>query len=297
MGDRLVAMTRKYKILIALVLVVVVLAALFHGFVIRPKFHDVQYDEEIVVQNQERMLRRGWPTHAASLEQRLARERQEMVGLRRRAGELMQRLNNTFADEIREGFEDADKFMTHASRLDYQELFAELADQFRRRGVVVTPESLALDEGSPVVYPLIIQLWMLRDLVTLTTEADLQFTRDLNLVADAEEVSGNRRDAPAFSNIAFKQVAAYANDDPATGDRTKPFLLEFPVRLKVRGSVQDVARFIQHLQSSDRLYSTNRIEIKTVPPSPNQPSTSTVDASLECSAFFLMQQDLGALGL
>jgi Tfp pilus assembly protein PilO len=290
-------MIRNYKIITGFLAAVVVATVLFHWTIVRPRLEDVEYDEDIVEQNLDRMRRRGWPTHAASLENRLAQERQEMAELKKQAGELMQRLDRTFADEIIKAFGTPETFRIHASRLDFEELFAELDEQFKPLGIRATPESLGLDTASNLVYPLILQLWTFRDLVVIANESGLAF--ELHAL-QTETDGGAPKNAEAeekqpVSSIRFAPVKAYTRQ--VEDGVPEPFLLEFSVRLSMTGAVEDVARFMQRMHGDDHLYSISRIEIQTVPPTRNSPKTDTVLARLECSSFYLLKHDLDSIGL
>ena len=76
-------------------------------------------------------------------------------------------------------------------------------------------------------------------------------------------------------------------------DDKEPYLLEFPVRMTVRGTVDEVSSFLRSLNADSRFYPLTRFEMITENPAlrgrPDEEGNidvHLVEATIECSSLF-----------
>ncbi len=296
-------MNRQYKTTIIAFVCCIIAILGFHLLAVRPLAEDVHYNEDVVDQNKTRMQKRGWPTQATGLEQRLADERREMQTLKQRSNQLMQQMNKTFAAQVQTNFENKQKFMMHASRLDYEELFAQIADKFGEAKINVTPKSMNINENANVVYPLLLQLWMADDIVQTAIKNKLTFKTKSAAATDGrpdESQPGNNNnnnnnndndstsadDDKQTAAIHFKNIKAHIRKP----ESEEPFMLEFPLEIEVIGELNELNKFMISLQNDEKLITTNLLTIKTLPPTLEKPVSNQVEAFIECSAFFRIDE-------
>ncbi|MBT3377677.1 MAG: hypothetical protein HN742_42165 [Lentisphaerae bacterium] len=277
--------------------IAVVAVGLVYMFVSRPKKRDVADLRGELEEKQMRLVRRGWPLNSERLGEllkemnrdldgkggRAPKRARDARGIKNRADLVLSECTSTFDGKVREQFGTTADFVRGVSRLDYQEEFNRLTQEFGNRGIILDERILKLGEetSSPYTYQLVLHIWTVEMLVKLALEHKLTF-----LTGPPVAGGGAARVGPAQITVMPMQAYLVERADKS------PYLLEFPVRMRVKGALVDVGAFLGALQSEERFLPCSHFELTT-----EQPTKETVDkegrvrisqvmVELECCAFF-----------
>ena len=204
------------------------------------------------------------------------------------AGNAIATATQTFADEINAAYpvdangggrqSSLEKFVEGSTRIDYKDLYDRVTSEFAGFNVSITQATLSPDEeSSEPVYQLMLKLWTMRRLVRLAVQNGLVIEENLE----------NR------PNIRALRTTAYINDG-----NEKPYLLEFPVLLRFRGTMAQFISFAKELQKNRCFLPIKGIEVYSEPPK-DFPAGKTERLSelhfkIVCSAFFVEPQTAAA---
>lgn len=287
--------------------IAVLVVGLIYLFVSRPKKRGVTELRQELEEKQMRLVRRGWPLNSerlrellqemnGKLEGRGKREPQfarDAKGIKNRAELVLRECTATFDAKIREQFGTTGDFVRGVSRLDYQEEFNRLTQEFGNRGIVLDERILKLGEetSSPYTYQLVLHIWTVEMLVKLALEHQLTFVTDAS--ATGGDLKG-RATSPARITVMPMQAYLIEPSDE------KPYLLEFPVRMGVEGTLANVGAFLGALQTDERFLPCSHFELTTRRPTEaamakdGHVRVGQVVVELECSSFFSTTGSAGA---
>ena len=267
-------------VMLALLLLVLWLHVLPRWQVLRQQSEQLEYDRKKFESNK-------YPMDLALIEQHLNECQEQLMGsngsdgLIKLSAKTLEMASNTFKSDIHTAYPPEslastetpeNVFVNHASRIDFKDLFDRLNTSLSVEEITITVQSLGLDEESPEpVYQQILKLWTIRKLVFLATENQLSV--ESNSEGTAAAIRANR-------------VVAYKLDDK---DEV-PYLLEFPVRIHLSGTMKDFLKFVKSLQGNDTFIPMKRLIIHSLPPQTLPPGeTKTIETlhfSIVCSSFF-----------
>jgi len=286
-----------HKNLAAVLLLVLVGLFFYYVFVVRPKAQGVRDLEGDLEDLKSKLKNSGWTLNAENLETLLAENTKKLKGTKRgekgyagleeRAVQILDQSTRTFKRRIEENYGTTATFIDQAGWLDYQSDFNELEVWLRGNGVLISEKTFGIsqDTANAEIYQLLLHIWTVRELVQLAVAHDLVFAKDPSNAVPTPEGG-----TALPSRLRVLPVIAYAiaEEDKA------PYLLEFPVRMTVRGTLADFMAFLGDLQVGDNFLPVSRIEILTEHPRirgerPNSDGlvrVQNIEATVVCSSFF-----------
>ncbi len=285
-----------YKVLLGLTAVFLLAAGLAHFYVLRPRRRQALAVESAMEQKISHISSRNWPVHPSRLG-RLRREHQERRRLLRSNLEQVQkRAIATFAEPIQskygvEAVEEPSQFINFVSRLDYQEHYSILINKWRERNVILHPRIMNLNEDSvtPHIYRLLLQLWTVDTVLETVAGSGLQpVVRPLPSPPQDDGGGIEPETSPGFgAQVALQPVRRYRVDETSRED----YLLEFPVRITIQGTTEQLVSLLNQLGESEFWLSINAIEIRKQPMRRFNRYDHRLEAVLEFSAFYPLSRD------
>jgi hypothetical protein len=283
---------------LAVVMAVVAVACLgVYFFVVAPRKRENAALREEAATLRKRLRKAGWPLRADRLEAALADMKKRLEGppgrkldnpdaegVKARAERVLAHAGAMFAPRIRRQFGTTEDFILNVSRLDFQMEFNRLQQKLSAAGIHLSPKLLGLaeDSSSPYTYQLMLQVWTLDLLADLLRDSGLAVCTN-----PAVTVRGESGKHPA-ARITMLPPVAYT----VRRDDERPYLLEFPVRLQLTGTVEAAMKFIRSLTAGGNFLPVGHMQIFTEPPprpdlrKGGTIQVDTIRIDLECSAFF-----------
>lgn len=205
-------------------------------------------------------------------------------GLVVKADTALEMAANTFTEEIENAYpgpSSRDFFIEGATRIDYKDLYDRVSSEFASSGVVLRQTIFSSgDENEEPVYQQMLKLWTIRRLVRTALK------NGLKIESDSDNVSRIR---------ALKSIS-YINIDKSADNRAQqnePYLMEFPVRMFISGSMEKFLGFAADLQADGSFLPIKNISIYTLPPDELPPGetrrVSELKIKVVCSSFFALQ--------
>ena len=244
---------------------------------LRRSYHQLRQS----VQQKEAVLdREGWPKDAAALRQQLESamfaldgdNAQNLPGLRKVTDDTLELATATFREQIAARFPDGiAAYINGVTRIDYKVLYDHVAGEFSKHGVTLDAEYFGLsDELKEPIWRMMFKLLTANELVTLAAKNRLTIASDGNAVA----------------RVKARTPVAYSLDgSPAS----RPYLMEFPVRLTVGGASADLLAFVRDLQSGARFLPVKLISLHSHPPAVPDGGgvfgVGSLRCTLTCSSF------------
>ena len=270
-------------------------------FVLRPKAQAVENARSEFTEIQGRLRKSGWPLDAERLEKLLDGVQRRLegpkdtpgpgdvtaaIGIKNKADIVLRDATSMFKPKIEKFFGSTADFMKEASRLDYREEYNQLERRLAGEGIVLAEEVLNLGEGSssPSTYQLLLQLYTLEAVLDLALESDLRPAKDPNVTVATET---NQRGVQAAKLTVLPMRPYFLRPEDK-----EPYVLEFPVRMTLRGKLEGVCRFLSRLHANGAFFPVTHFEMKTENPALARPDSEgnvtidRVEIEVECSAFF-----------
>jgi Tfp pilus assembly protein PilO len=288
-----------HKNLAAILLLVLVAVVMFYFFALRPKVQDVQDLAGQLDELKDKLKTATWPLNGETLKTLLEENTKKLKGTKTERGDkgyagieeksrqILTQATSTFKKRIEENYGNTSTFMDQSGWLDYQSDFSDLDAWLRGNGVLISEKTFGIsqDTANAETYQLLLHIWTVRELVQLVV------THNLVLAKDPSNAVPTPEGGTALpSKLRVLPAVAYAVNPE---DKT-PYLLEFPVRLTLRGALPDLVAFIAELQTGERFLPISRIEIATEHPrirgeKPNNDGVvqvQNIEATVVCSSFF-----------
>ena len=247
---------------------------------VMPKWRQHQDYQQAIREKENRLAATPWPQDTELLrhQYRLIREKldgvpgTDQIGLAKLSEDIIQQATSTFSERILSQFDSARHFINGVSRLDYKDSYDRFAQELAEQQLTIESTRFGLNEdGQDPVWQMILKLWTAQTLCQLARE------NHLSILADED---GN-------AAITALPPISYALTEK---DAPPPYLLEFPVQLRLAGHLEDFLRFAQQLSTPVRFLPLKQLEISTTPPDPPIPGqTNRVDTAvftIVCSSFF-----------
>jgi Tfp pilus assembly protein PilO len=288
-----------HKNLAAVLLLLLVALFLVYLFVLRPKAQGVRDLAGQLEELKDKLKGSTWPLKAESLETLLAENTKKLkgtkaergdkgyAGIQEKAAQVLTLATTTFKKRIEGNYGNSSTFMDQAGWLDYASDFTDLDTWLRGNGVLISEKTFGIsqDTANAETYQLLLHIWTVRELVQLTVAHDLVLAKDPSNAVPTPEGG-----TALPSKLRVLPVVAYAVNPE---DKT-PYLLEFPVRLTLRGTLPDFLAFMADLQAGERFLPISRLEIATEHPRirgerPNSEGVvkvQNIEATIVCSSFF-----------
>jgi hypothetical protein len=280
-------------------------------FVIRPVAETVgglQTDSEDLAK---KIKETGLPADAEKLES-LLREYQRTIegvkgrdekagggilGLRDRANTVLENATSMFKTKIENDYISVGDFMNQAQQLDYQAEYNQLESWLRNEGIILAENVFGMSEDTTDLentYQLLLKLWTVDALVKMALKHQLSVAKDMRTTVGTARGPNVRP-----SLITVLPLQSYILND----DDKEPYLLEFPVRMTMRGSIEQICLFIRNLHADGNFFPISHLEMKTQNPkiggAPKDGviSVETIDVTVVCSSFFRPQGEAPKLKL
>ena len=279
---------KRYKLLGAIVFCGLVCLLLFYMLVIRPSIQEAIDMRKELTSKEKRLSKSKWPRQKESLEKILSEEQKRLEGkggLKVMSDEAMKLACSAMHGRMTaRGYNKMSDFMGGVLNSQFQQEFSDMQARFEQNGLYVCPEilNLSLTTKSKYSYQLLLQCWCVDMLVDLAGKSGLHFRKHDEIVATA--LDGSRKPAALISVL---PMTAYSLDDKK---EATPFLLEFPVRLGVEGTLEEIMAFLQSINVKGQFFGVRGFEILSPAPSkiPSGKDAKTKDIlqlNIECAAY------------
>ncbi len=291
---------RAHKSLGIVVLLALGAATACYFLLIRPKAQEVTDLTTALEDLRSKLKDSGWPANAEGLKVILNENSKKLKGTKKgnkdgkgyeglevRAAQIIAKATDTFRQHIEDNYTTVGTFIDQAGWLDYTSDFSNLEQWLRGNGIIISEKTFGISEDTAdaETYQLLIHIWTVRKLVELIIEHDLILEKDRRNPVPTPE---GRAVLPSM--IRVMPMKAYVLNE---GEKT-PYLLEFPVRMTLRGSLPDFIAFMRDLQTEGRFFPISRMELFTENPAlrgtkPNSDGflrVRNIKVTVVCSSFF-----------
>lgn len=270
---------KQHRLLAAVVALGLVGAASAYFLVVRPLAQDVDGARSSLESKTEELAKTGWDLDAEKLNSTREEQKKEKEKLEGQADEIQRHATSMFDEEVKEYATSPEQLANEVRQIDYQDEFDELEQWLWTEKIRLSEDvfGLAEDTASPHTYQQMLQLWTVERLVRLALGSKLKLTKHptVKVVTEVGET-------PYASNLTVLPVRPYflnPNDK-------KPYLLEFPVRMQLRGSIENVLAFLRSLHSDEVFCPITHLELRKVLPPRTSPDFDQVELTVECCSFF-----------
>ena len=290
----------KYRILAVACFLVATTALLVYLFMLRPLSVEVAGRQDAVEKEIADIHRNAWPADPDQLEILKRQEQNRLNTLKINLAEIQERATQTFADRIQakygpDAVDDPEKFIRYAGVLDYQIYYEEITSNWQKRGVALVPEVLKLSTVSEAddIHQSVLQLWSLDKILETVARNGM---RPLTTFVRIPK-TGARGVTETVPPSAYQTVRAAAvtllpvREYRTQKDAEAGYLLEMPVRLTVRCTIDQLDAFLRDLSSESYLVPLNAIEIYKLPSTRRDRESKILEVKMECSTFYPMQRE------
>lgn len=285
LNEKLQRLPERHRTLLVALFLLLVLGVIYGMFFLRPQWN--AYSELVTecASVDKKLSESPWPKDSARLKSLLQTYEQNLrgmkksakagagaaeapdvftvdprdLGLQDKAEMVMKHATGMFNQNITNAYGDVGNFVTKASQTEYKDLYDRTDSMLQGMRVVLEPSIFGMDESTaePEKYQMILKLWTVQEVVRLARENKLRVATEPSLI---------RAGLGRPSKISALPMISY-NLDPQ--DKV-PYLLEFPVRLEVEGSLENFIKFIQSLQTEDCFLPMKQMELLAEQPPPAQ---------------------------
>ncbi len=273
-------MIPQHKKLAIVAAVLIVALGVLYGVLVYPRQSRVTELRKRQEALTEKLQETNWPLDPDRLERRRDMMTKEERRFGRRCDQVMKQAAATFEDNIGRYTEGGpDDFRNVVSRLDYREEYSAIQQELKDANVHFDEAVLGLGETSDsvFVYQQLLHLWTVKKLADLALRCNLEPAPH----PEAKRYDENGRAKPV-AQVSVLPRTAYSLRE----GNDKPYLLELPVRMTLRGTVPGMSAFLRQLQDGNRLLTLARIEVRKIVPPKKSPRTDRIEMTVECSAFF-----------
>jgi hypothetical protein len=259
----------------------VILAHALYIVPLQKKCRDAQAQLD---EKQARLAKAPWPQHSGQLAEQLhlanellhGNPQTKTTGLVATASTTLATANATFARRIARNFPDFPTprlLITGVTRLDFMDILDRVTSQLGEYGVQLDTTAFHTGEdSSPPIYQLIYKLWTIQRLAQCAHENHLE------ILATPD----------GTARITALSPIAYTSSDSRNDI---PYLLEFPVRIELNGTLENFLQFARQLQTDRRFLPLKQLSATTAPPDiPAEGGVATVQTAtfnIVCSSFML----------
>jgi Tfp pilus assembly protein PilO len=294
------AWIKENGVILSVLAVLLIALAFVQLAFISPYTSELRSEEDRLKSRAQEMRAKGWTIDVDELRQLKTKKIQTLSTLRDRFEKSLGLAQSTLVSRIGGDTPMAvQNFMDFTGRLEFQKQFDQVRMQWQRQGISLHPEVLKLSKESEAnqVYILMLQLWSLDEILRVAVQNDLrpQVTMvEVSKENDAAE-GGATTENLKVADVEVLNPVGHASNKFANKDGNNVFLLEFPVRLNMRGKSEDLYAFLKEINNPEKFVFLNHIEVHKVPPEPYKDwRTNQVKVMMECSTFFNPLGDLKA---
>lgn len=186
------------------------------------------------------------------------------------------------------GFNGVEGFRNSITQLDYQEKLSNLAHELGQMDITLDEEVLgmSLEMASTKTYRLVAHLWVVEDLALATKRHDLSLKSETMVTRRIEDIDQEITYNPA--RISALPVVAYR-----TSSSDEAFLEEYPVKLTVRGDIEDFCNFLLDLTAAGKFIPMKKCLVRKHGLADIGAKTfdfDQIEATITCSAFLILKE-------
>jgi len=224
-----------------------VIAAIFVYLVLlQPKWKILQETRDDFTRTEKKLKESPWPRDSERLQTMLANY-QKIIGNNKQSGlknysdEILKQATSLFNDKINNEYGNAALFINKASQIEYKDQYDRMHSTFQNQKLYLDQFIFGMDESTvePDKFKMLLKVWTAEKLVSLALEHQLKICED-------RTVKTGSHNQYYAAKISVLPERSYLLDEK---DKA-PYLLEFPVRLTVRGSMENFLAFTAAMQSA-----------------------------------------------
>ena len=287
---------KQHHNLIALLGFSLLLCGAGYFFAVKPLRQDNEKDKRDMDGTKLKLKKGGWPTDAVRLQKLLEYKKGLLVkkqdsenaykatGLKNKSNLLLQECTNVFNRKIKKIFVNPADFSREITRLDYQDEYNTVREKLAKKDIYFSEQSLGMgnDSDQKLIYPLVLQIWLVDEILNLAADNSLQIITDKN--SNVKNEKGLLKKAVSVKLLPVKPYSLYPNDE-------KIFVIEFPLRMTLRGTLTEFTSFLRDIHSDGKYFPVSRLQLRARPGWEKMGSKTflnndLLDIELECSAFF-----------
>ena len=281
LDEKLQQLPEQHRVLLVVVFLLLVVGVIYGMFFLRPQWNAYSDLVGEYASLDKKLSESLWPKDSARLKSLLQSYEQVLKGMKRsgkdgdaavagifaadprdlglqnKAELVLQHATSMFNQNITNAYGDVTNFVTKASQTEYKDLYDRTDSMLQGMRVVLEPSIFGMDESTaePEKYQMILKLWTVQEVV--------RRARDNNLrVANDPSLTRARLGRP--SKISVLPMIPYSLDP----QDKEPYLLEFPVRLQVEGTMVNFIKFVQSLQTEECFLPMKQMELLAEQPQP-----------------------------
>lgn len=296
-----ISMKKKYKDwpkpcrnMLMLCIFAVIATVVIFLFFLQPKWKQLQESRSEFASAEKKLQDSPWPKDSERL-RTLQNSYRRTLGSKGKGGlidfteKAMKKATGIFKDKIIDEYGTYALFIDKASQIEYRDQYDRMFSTFQTRRIYLDKAVLGMDESTveDEKYKMLLKIWTLEKLVNLALEHKLKICDDYSV-----RTGSHKQYYAAKLNILPEK--AYILDE----ENKIPFLLEFPVRMTVRCTMEDFLSFTSALQSEELYLPLQQMEI-TVDTSGNSRyidddgvlSFTNLEITMVCSSFFRISED------
>ncbi len=286
----------RHRSLFAFTAFAFICCAAFYFLMIRPLQLKIASDMRYIDETQSKLRSSGWPLDSERLQKLLEHQKNSLerpsdaqsayraIGIKTKSTLLLEECTDVFNQRIKKIFVNPSDFVTEITRLDFQDEYNSIRNKLESKSIFFSEESLNIgnDTGSRQIYPLMLQIWLLDEVLSLALKNSLNIEShpEIRVRTDSDQM----RNAAKIKMLPVRSYSLHPKDD-------KPYVMEFPVRLSMRGTINQFSGFLRDLNSGGKFFPVSRIQVKAVPDFRETETdislnNTTLEIEVECSAFF-----------
>ncbi|MDD3954461.1 MAG: hypothetical protein PHY82_11155 [Lentisphaeria bacterium] len=273
-----------------MMVIAAVIAAVFVYFVfLQPKWKALRETRYDFARTENKLKESPWPRDSERL-QTILNTYQKTLGSGKQSGlknfseQALKRATSLFNDKINDEYGSAALFISKASQIEYKDQYDRMNSTFQNQRIYLDQFIFGMDESTvePEKYKMLLKVWTTEKLVSLAVEHKLKIVQD-------RSVRTGPHNQYFAAKISVLPERSYLLDE----EDKAPFLLEFPVRLTVRCSMDNFLSFVAALQSDPVFLPMVQMEMLTDTSPANKItdeqgnlSMTDLEVTVVCSSFY-----------
>lgn len=305
----------EHRTALAVLMVLVIATVLAYFFLLRPHavvVEDVRGERNALLKELQDMTKETpYPLDANRLQTMVANAKRQLDGITRkredgseyntglvaRSKQVLEQATSMFDERIQREYTDISTFMNQVSRIVYRDELDELKRRLAGKKIALDEEILGIGEDTvdEETYQLMLKIWTIDRLVGILVEQNGLAIETRQLAGRGGAVrapfglGGGGRQAAEITVLPTRFFILHKDD-------TAPYVMELPIRVRVRGPLATVCKAIVDLQANGNFMTANRMVLEVENPSlatsQQQPDsegflgTRDVVVTLEVSSYF-----------
>jgi hypothetical protein len=264
-------------------------AALAFIIFLQPKWKTLQETRSDFARTENKLKESPWPRDSERLQTMLKNYQKTLSsgkqgGLKSFSEDALKKATSLFNDKITDEYGSAALFINKASQIEYKDQYDRMNSTFQNQRIYLDQFIFGMDESTvePEKFKMLLKVWTAEKLVSLALEHKLRITQDRSL-----------RTGPHNQYFAAKiSVLPERSYILEEGDK-EPFLLEFPVRITVRCSMENFLAFVAALQTEPVFLPMVQMEMLTdtspasrISDEEGNLSMNDLEITIVCSSFY-----------